>query len=280
MRQLTFLLICLSFTMNVFANNNAQLVYNDAKEYYYRGLTKKGDAAIVFFEKAQEGFKICKKSLSKQFDRDDLERWISKCEDAIRLKRQQEIDELEAATAAEIEATKRKIAELKAAERRAAEERLAKEEERIRQKQAEELEAKRQKRIEDKLVFVSSDAFIFDRKYDLHSSVERALSDDGFRLTDDPEKARWSVYITAMAYEVGTEYITTSHGEEQIYLSNVDALVKIADNVKDDLIFEGNIEYNHKDIGINYQKSAQEVFTQLKKDISSTISNKFKNINQ
>lgn len=274
MRQLTFLLFCLSFTINAFAGLPEKFLerYTNAKECYIRGLSQEGNDAITSLQLANKKFEECLTACeiagSVLWDKEDLKSRISKCENAICLKRQEQ-EAKQRAEQAHLEAVKK-----------AEKERLVKEEEGKRQKQAEELEAKRQKRIEDKLVFVSSDAFIFDRKYDLHSSVERALSDDGFKLTDDPEKARWSVYITAMAYEVGTEYITTSHGEEQIYLSNVDALVIIADNVEDNLIFEGDIEYNDNDFGINYQGSAQAVFTQLKKEIASTISNKFKNINQ
>lgn len=282
MRRLTFLLICLPFIMNLFAGDKelAEEVYNKAKEEYTQGLTKKGSDAIALFEKAQKGFEICqnlcKKTHIKEFDIEELKRCISECKNAINLKRQQEKDELEAARRDSVQRAEDAIKRAKEARdsaQRAAEARDSA------LHAEEELEAQRQKLIEDNLVFVSSDAHLFDENIDLNSGVKRALSDAGFEQTDDPKKARWTVFITAMAYEDKEESITTSKGPEKIYLSNVNVLVKIEDNVEDKLIFEGDIPNNLRYFETSYKDSAQKAYKKLKQELSPIIVNKLTSIN-
>lgn len=282
MRYLTLLLICLSFTMSVFAGNTTtqQQVYNKARDYYAQGLTKKGNDAIALFEKAQEGFKICKnlceKSLFKQLDKDDLKRWIAKCEDEIRLKRQQEIDEQEKLKHEAVERAKVAAAE-RAATARAAAERAAAE------RAAAELEARKQKRIESQLVRVESNAYLFDREYDLRSSVAGALSDAGFNQTDNPNDSRWSVYVTAVAYEddiVEKPYLKNNKKYyDNEYWSGVNVRVKIVDDINGNIIYENEILDGRGDYAFynkSFEKAAEDCYEALKPKLGEVIVNNLK----
>ena len=300
MRYLTLLLICLSFTMSVFAGNTTtqQQVYNKARDYYAQGLTKKGNDAIALFEKAQEGFKICKnlceKSLFKQLDKDDLKRWIAKCEDEIRLKRQQEIDEQEkikheAVERAKIAAAERAAAERAAAERAAAERAAAERaksaaaERAAAERAAAELEARKQKRIESQLVRVESNAYLFDREYDLRSSVAGALSDAGFNQTDNPNDSRWSVYVTAVAYEddiVEKPYLKNNKKYyDNEYWSGVNVRVKIVDDINGNIIYENEILDGRGDYAFynkSFEKAAEDCYEALKPKLREVIVNNLK----
>lgn len=278
MRQLTLLLICLSFTMNVFAGKTIT-TYNIAKDYYAQGLSKKGAEAIALFEKAKEGFKICQnlceKSLFNVLDKDDLKRRIAECDDAIRLKRQQEKDELEtakreAAERARAAAAKRSAAERAAAERAAAERATA------------ELEARKQKRIESQLVRVESNAYLFDREYDLRSSVAGALSDAGFNQTDNPNDSRWSVYVTAVAYEddiVEKPYLNNKKYYDNEYWSGVNVRVKIVDDINGNIIYENEILDGRGDYAFynkSFEKAAEDCYEALKPKLGEVIVNNLK----
>lgn len=281
MRYLT-LLICLSFTMSVFAGNTTtqQQVYNKARDYYAQGLTKKGNDAIALFEKAQEGFEICKnlceKSLFKQLDKDDLKRWIAKCEDEIRLKRQQEIDEQEKIKHEAVERAKVAAAERAAAERAVAERAAA-------ERAAAELEARKQKRIESQLVRVESNAYLFDREYDLRSSAAGALSDAGFNQTDNPNDSRWSVYVTAVAYEDDIEkkpYLENNKKYyDNEYWSGVNVRVKIVDDINGNIIYENEILDGGGDYAFynkSFEKAAEDCYEALKPKLGEVIVNNLK----
>lgn len=281
MRYLTLLLIYLSFTMSVFAGNTTQQqVYNKAKDYYNQGCTKKGSDAIALFEKAQEGFKICKnlceKSIFKQLDKDDLKIWIAKCEDEIRLKRQQEKDEQEEAKRLAVE--RERVAAAKcAAAKRAAAERAA-----VERLEAE-LKEKRQKRIEGQLVRVESNAYLFDREYDLRSSVTGALSDAGFNQTDNPNDSRWSVYVTAVAYEddlVEKPYWKNNKKYyDNEYWSGVNVRVKIVDDINGNIIYENEILDGRGDYAFynkSFEKAAEDCYEALKPKLGEVIVNNLK----
>lgn len=241
MQRLALILINLLVAVTVFAANPR--VYEDAKSWYAQGQ----------YEKALQGFKLCK----IRYKVADADEWIAKCHKGIRLREE---------AYARQEKEKRERAEREAEAKRAWE-----------QEQAVRKEKERKRR-EDNLVCVWSEAYLFDNKIDLHSSVERALSDAGFEQTDDPEAARWTVYITAMAYEEGIEDTTTSKGPQKFYISNVNALVKIEDTVCHKLIFDGEVTTNDKQNfwGISFQQAAQKAYRELKKDISTIIVNKLK----
>lgn len=266
MRQLTFLLVCLSFTINAFAGLPEKFLerYTDAKECYIRGLSQEGNDAITSLQLANKKFEECLTACeiagSVLWDKEDLKSRISKCENAICLKRQEQ-EAKQRAEQAHLEAVKK-----------AEKERLVKEEEKIRQKQAEELEAKRQKRIEDKLVYVLSDAYIFDRKYsDMHSAIKGHLSDAGFKFTDDHERAYWSVYITAAAYEY--DYSKVEGG---VYYSIVTACVKVVNEI-DGNNYENEIEtdqYGH--YLSNYEAAKLAYKEELNQRLGELIANKLK----
>lgn len=125
-------------------------------------------------------------------------------------------------------------------------------------------EAKRQKRIEDKLIYVSSDAYIFDTPYsDMHRAIKGYLSDAGFEFTDDPELAYWSVYVTAVAYELN--YVE----DEGFYRSAVNVCVKIVNEIDDGkTVYENEIPEN---VGINIFSYAQAARNAYQKEVNKKI---------
>lgn len=228
MKRSILLLIAMLSTINVFAGNPK--IYEDAKTWY----------AHEQYEKAIQGFELCKIRYSNVLDEEDLNSWISKCNDGIRLR-------------------KAKLAkERKAAARSATEAAAA--------------VAKRQKRIEDKLVYVSSDAYIFDTQYsDMHRAIKGYLSDAGFEFTDNPELAYWSVYVTALAYELNI-------APEGFYRSAVDVCVKIVNEIDNGrIIYENEIPQNIGSDIFSYAQAARNAYQkETNKKIGELIVSKIK----
>lgn len=180
------------------------------------------------YEKAIQGFEFCK----IRYKISDADEWISKCHEGIRLRKERQLKAQEAAARS-------------AAEKAAA-------------------AAKRQKRIEDKLIYVSSDAYIFDTPYsDMHRAIKGYLSDAGFEFTDDPELAYWSVYVTAVAYELN--YVE----DEGFYRSAVDVCVKIVNEIDNGkTTYENEISEN---VGINIFSYAQAARNAYQKEVNKKI---------
>ncbi|WP_298062021.1 hypothetical protein [uncultured Rikenella sp.] len=220
MTRFILLLITMLSTINVFAGNPK--IYEDAKTWY----------AQEQYEKAIQGFELCKIRYSNVLDEEDLNSWISKCNNGIRLRKAKLTKERKAAARSAVEAAASA--------------------------------AKKQKRIEDELVYVSSDAYIFDTQYaDMHRAIKGYLSDTGFEFTDNPELAYWSVYVTALAYELN--YVE----DEGFYRSAVDVCVKIVNEIDNGkIVYENEIPEN---IGIDIFSYAQAARKAYQKKINKKI---------
>ena len=133
------------------------------------------------------------------------------------------------------------------------------------------LEEQTKKRIEDRLVYISTDAFIFDRQYStMHSAIKGYLSDAGFEFTDDPELAYWSVYVTAVAYEL--DYVE----EEDFYPSAVDACVKIVNEIgKGKIVYENELTNKGTDI-YSYAQAARKAYQGVNERIGEEVVSKIK----
>lgn len=220
---------------------------NIGRDYYDHvvQLYNQGD-----YDNAKHGFQFC-------IDKFNADVSVQNCNEYIRLCNKH----IAARQAAVLE-------KKKAAERAAAAERKA-------------LEEQTKKRIEDRLVYISTDAFIFDRQYStMHSAIKGYLSNAGFNFTDDPEKAYWSVYVTACAYEYGQNDLPMTSGVGKLYNSAVGASIKIVDNISDRNIYENEIsgEYdrNYRDKDSSYYKAAMKVYTRINSKLGELIENNLK----
>lgn len=199
------------------------------------------------YEEAIQGFNACKRLYYDELDVASINNWISKCNS--------KINERNVAIQARREA---KIAEAK----RRAEEALLAEERRA-------YEAKQQERIEKKLLYVSSNAFLFDKEYlGMHQAIKENIADNSEqRFTDDPEMAYYGVYISAIAYPYRE---TPNNRGESIYYSNVIAYVKIVNEITQEIIYEGEVEDSLGGYK-NHEESAKHVY---QRKINSKIANK------
>ncbi len=252
MRKLLILLfVCftnfLSFAGGIEYFNHVKSLYNSGR-----------------YEEALQGFKSCKTVYHSEFNTDQINNiniWISKCQTKISEKK------------AIIQA-KRK-AEVAAAQRRAHEAKLAKEKKEKEARLAEEQRIKdsiQQERIKRKLLFVSSNAFLIDCEYTgMHQAIKGHIANNSdFRFTDDPDKAYWSVYVTANAYEQNfTEIKSNNENIRKIYCSNVVAYIKIVDSISNETIYE--VEITDKGNSSKYRTAAINAYNKINKTISSEI---------
>lgn len=234
------LIICICVSIAIAYANGFQ--YFD----HVRGLYEKGR-----YEEAIQGFTTCKRVYYEELDVASLDNWIAKCKTNIK-KRNAAIQDKRRA----------KIAE---ATRKAQEAKLA-EEQRIK-------DSIQQERVKRKLLFVSSNAFLIDCEYPgMHQAIKGHIAKNSdFKFTDDPEKAYWSVYVTANAYEQNiTEIKLNDEKTRRIFYSNVVAYVKVVDSISNETIYE--VEITDKgNSGKDYRPAAIMAYNNINKTIGSEI---------
>lgn len=220
------------------------VAYADGIEYFehVKSLYQQGR-----YEEAKQGFVSCKTYYSNELNVSSINEWISLCQSkinernvAIQARRQSEITE-----------TKRRADEARlVAERKA-------------------YEVKQQERIGKKLLYVSSNAFIFNKEYTgMHQAIKGYIAENSEqRFTDDPEMAYYGVYISANAYKYREN--KNNRGESTFY-SNVIAYVKIINEITQEIIYEGEIEDSLGDYN-SYEDAAKHVY---QRKINSKIANK------
>lgn len=199
------------------------VAYADGIEYFehVKSLYQQGR-----YEEAKQGFVSCKTYYSDELNVSSINEWIRLC--------QSKINERNAAIQA----------------RRQAESAEAK---------SKVYETKQQERIEKKLLYISSNAFIFNKEYTgMHQAIKGYIADNSKqKFTDDPEMAYWCVYITANAYEY-------SHINE-VYNANVVAYIKVVDAITNEIIYEGET-YIRKGSSRGYEYAAQLAYSISNKD--------------
>ena len=245
MKRIGVLIIFLLASVFAYADNSSKL--DEALRHFnhYLSLYDKGK-----YEEAMQGFNDCKRRYSAELDIASLNGWIGKCNQKI---------------AAKKAAIERKAAEAKLAEeRRIAAKKLA----------AEKAEKARldSLRIANKLLFVSSNAFIIDKEYaGMHQAVKTDISknDPKQRFADNPEDAYWSVYITARIDRQEEEKSAFDPNIIQHY-SWVVAYVKIVDNISDVTLYDGEIA-DVKGGGFNRKVADEYAYKELSKKVGSII---------
>ena len=190
------------------------VAYADGIEYFehVKSLYQQGR-----YEEAKQGFVSCKADYSDEVNVASINEWISLC--------QSKITERNAAIQA------KRQAEIAEAKRKADEARLAAERKAY--------EVKQQERIEKKLLYISSNAFLFDKEYlGMHQAIKGYIADNSEqRFTDDPEMAYWCVYVTANAHE----YSIDNGG---IHYSHVVAYIKISKEIARENVYAREIVLN------------------------------------
>lgn len=215
------------------------VAYADGIEYFehVKSLYQQGR-----YEEAKQGFVSCKTYYSDELNVSSINEWISLC--------QSKINERNAAIQA------RRQAEITETKRRADEARLAAERKAY--------EVKQQERIEKKLLYVSSNAFIFNKEYTgMHQAIKGYIAENSEqRFTDDSEMAYWGVYVTANAYEYNISNNT--------YFSKVTAYIKITNEITKETIYESEVIAKGGS-SMNYTVAAEKAYRNINKDIGIRI---------
>lgn len=187
------------------------------------------------YEEALQGFTACKKLYYDELDIASIDNWINTCNSKIK--------ERNAAVQAKRQA---EIAKAKFAEERRAH------------------EEKQKKIVEKKLLFVSSNAFLFDKEYTgMHQAIKGYIADNSEqRFTDDSEMAYWCVYVTANAYEYNMNNNT--------YFSNVTAYIKITNEITKETIYENEV-VEKGGSSMNYTVAAEKAYRNINKNIGIRI---------
>lgn len=187
------------------------------------------------YEEALQGFTACKKLYYDELDIASIDNWINTCNSKIK--------ERNAAVQAKRQA---EIAKAKLAEERRAH------------------EEKQKKIVEKKLLFVSSNAFLFDKEYTgMHQAIKGYIADNSEqRFTDDSEMAYWCVYVTANAYEYNMNNNT--------YFSNVTAYIKITNEITKETIYENEV-VEKGGSSMNYTVAAEKAYRNINKNIGIRI---------
>lgn len=205
------------------------VAYADGIEYFehVKSLYQQGR-----YEEAKQGFVSCKTYYSDELNVSSINEWISLC--------QSKINERNAAIQA------RQQAEIAEAKRKA-------------------YEAKQQERIEKKLLYVSSNAFIFNKEYTwMHQAIKGYIAENSEqRFTDNPEMAYWCVYITANAHEYSTD-------DRGIHYSNLVAYIKITNEITKETIYESEVIVKGGS-SMNYTVAAEKAYRNVNKDIGIRI---------
>lgn len=214
--------------------------YADGIQYfdYVRSLYEQGR-----YEEAIQGFTACKKLYYDELDIASIDSWIGKCN--IKIKERN----------AAIQA--RRQAEIAEAKRKA-------------------YEAKQQERIEKKLLYVSSNAFIFNKEYTgMHQAIKGYIAEKSEqRFTDDPEMAYWCVYVTANAYEFSSLPIGNDSNSKNVwYTSKVVAYIKIINEITNETLYEGEIIQSdaRNRSTIDYKHSAEKAYRLINVEIGNRI---------
>lgn len=203
--------------------------YADGIQYfdYVRSLYEQGR-----YEEAIQGFNACKKLYYDELDIASIDNWVGKCN--IKIKERN----------AAIQA--RRQAEIAEAKRKA-------------------YEVKQQERIEKKLLYISSNAFLFDKEYTgMHQAIKGYIADNSEqRFTDDPEMAYWCVYVTANAHEYSID-------NGSIHYSHVVAYIKISNEITKETIYKNEVIVKGGS-SMNYTVAAEKAYRNINKDIGSKI---------
>ncbi len=223
--------------ISIFINVTA---YADGIQYFdhVRSLYEQGR-----YEEAIQGFTACKKLYYEELDMTSIDNWISKCN--IKIKERN----------AAIQA--RRQAEMAEAKRKA-------------------YEVKQQERIEKKLLYISSNAFLFDKEYlGMHQAIKGYIADNSEqRFTDDPEMAYWCVYVTANAYEFSSLPIGSEPNSKNVwYTSKVVAYIKIINEITNETLYEGEIIQSdaRNRSTIDYKHSAEKAYRLVNVEIGNRI---------
>lgn len=197
------------------------------------------------YEEAMQGFVSCKTYYSDELNISSINEWIDLCKTKIKEKNAA----IQVKRQAEIADAKQRAAEAKIAEERKA------------------YEAKQKERIEKKLLYISSNAFMFDKEYiGMHQAIKGYIADNSeFRFTDDPEMAYWCIYVTANA---------TEHSFRGNYFtSEVITYIKITNEITNEILYKGEIiqcdAKNKSTIG--YSHSAKKAYGIINKEIGDKI---------
>jgi len=205
------------------------VAYADGIEYFehVKSLYQQGR-----YEEAKQGFVSCKTYYSDELNVSSINEWIRLCQSKINGRK------------AAIQAKRQ--AEIAEAQRKA-------------------YEAKQQERIEKKLLYVSSNAFIFNKEYTgMPQAIKGYIADNSEqRFTDDPEMAYWCVYVTANAHE----YSIDNGG---IHHSHVVAYIKISHEITKETIYESEVVVKGGS-SMNYTVAAEKAYRNINKDIGSKI---------
>ena len=187
------------------------------------------------YEEALQGFTACKKLYYDELDIASIDKWINTCNSKIK--------ERNAAVQAKRQA---EIAKAKLAEERRAH------------------EEKQKKIVEKKLLFISSNAFLFDKEYTgMHQAIKGYIADNSEqRFTDDSEMAYWCVYVTANAYEYNMSNDT--------YFSNVTAYIKITNEITKETIYENEV-VEKGGSSMSYTVAAEKAYRNINKNIGIII---------
>lgn len=230
MKKLGTLLISIFISVSAYADG---IQYFD----YVRSLYEQGR-----YEEAIQGFNACKKLYYDELDIASIDNWVGKCN--IKIKERN----------AAIQA--RRQAEIADAKRRADEARLAEERKAY--------EIRQQERKEKKLLYVSSNAFLFDAEYTgMHQAIKGYITDNSEqRFTDDSEMAYWCVYVTANAYEYNISNNT--------YFSNVTAYIKITNEITKETIYENEV-VEKGGSSMSYTVAAEKAYRNINKNIGIRI---------
>lgn len=183
------------------------------------------------YEEALQGFTACKKLYYDELDVASIDNWISKCNSKIKERN----TAIQAKRQSEIEEAKRKA-----------------------------YEAKQQERIEKKLLYVSSNAFLFDKEYfGMHQAIKGYIADNSEqRFTDDSEMAYWCVYITSNAFKYNFDNHT--------YRSKCFAYIKITNEITNETIYENEV-ITTGGSQIDYSVAAENAYRNLNKKMGEII---------
>ena len=221
--------------------------YADGLQYFdhVRSLYEQGR-----YEEALQGFNACKKLYSNELDVVSIDSWIGKCNAKIKARETAEKARRDAKIA---EDKRRAEAERAEAERKA-------------------YEAKQQERIEKQLLYVSSNAFIFDKEYTgMHQAIKGYIADNSnYRFTNDLDMAYWSVYVSANAADCLVHEIGDGG---KYFTANVVAYVTVKNEITGEIIYEGEVslaDNKHKST-ISAEKSATKAYKIINEEIGSKI---------
>lgn len=194
------------------------------------------------YEEAKQGFLSCKTYYSEELNISSINKWISLC--------QSKINERNAAIQA------RRQAEIADAKRKADEAKIAK----LNALKAAEDSIRKEK----KLVYISSNAYIFDKEYTgMHQSIKGYIAQHSKqKYTNELNKAYWGIYITANAYK--------RKNNNNRFASDVIAYVTIKNLYSDEIIYEDEI-IERAISTIDFNEAAKGSYKKINNKIANKI---------